>query len=190
MTWKKAEKSVTTHQTRISISTHQHKQAGFFFNNNNHSTRQEQNIMGSPQEGPNPLRPYYIPPSIGLPPPSSSHAQNAATSVSHSAKASFGNSARDLLTELDYSDYLSESSPSISGSAKDLLDRAIWKYSSVLMAQPFEAAKTILQAYVVQGDEQEGQIVPEERRRQSQGFGGNNYYDEVPLPHTQLALLY
>ncbi|KAK2756440.1 mitochondrial fusion and transport protein ugo1 [Arachnomyces sp. PD_36] len=131
--------------------------------------------MGSPEDGPNPLRPYYIPPSIGLPPPSSSYAQEASSSVS--AQARFGNSARDLLTELDYSDYLSDSSPSISGSTKDLLDRAIWKYSSVLMAQPFEAAKTILQAYVVPGDEQEGNIVPEDRQRQDQ-LRGDNYYED------------
>lgn len=92
------------------------------------------------------------------------------------------------MTELDYSDYLSESSPSISGSTKDLLDRALWKYSSVLMAQPFDAAKTILQAYVVQGDEQEGDIVPEEKLQRDHRFGGDNYYDDVCL--TPLSLLY
>lgn len=147
--------------------------------------------MGSPEEGPNPLRPYYIPPSIGLPPPSSSHAQDAASaSIPASAQARFGNSARDLLTELDYSDYLSDSSPSISGSTKDLLDRAIWKYANVLMAQPFETAKTILQANVVQGDEQEGEIVPEERQRRDHRFGGDNYYDDVRSSGAFIVLLH
>lgn len=144
--------------------------------------------MGSPEEGPNPLRPYYIPPSIGLPPPSSSYVQDAPAAAS--AQARFGHSARDLLTELDYSDYLSESSPSFSGSTKDLIDRAIWKYCSVLMAQPFDAAKTILQAYVVQGDDDEdGDIVPEERQHQrDHRFGGDNYYDDVCLSDSPFVL--
>lgn len=35
----------------------------------------------------------------------------------------------------------------MSGLIKKLLDQALWKYSSVLIAQPFEVAKTILQCY-------------------------------------------
>jgi len=79
---------------------------------------------------------------------------------------------------LDYADYL-ESSPSVSEWFKDLLDRAVWKYSSVLMAQPFDVAKTILQVYVVP-DGQDGQTVLDDRRRQSQAFR-DSYFEQVCL---------
>jgi fusion and transport protein UGO1 len=44
------------------------------------------------------------------------------------------------------------------------MDAAIWRYTSVLTAQPFDVAKTILQAYVVP-DSQDGQRPADERRR-------------------------
>lgn len=116
--------------------------------------------MSSTREGVNPLRPYYVPPSFGV------EASNA-SSPSHTAAPSstqvFGSSARDLLPDLDYSEYL-ESSPSLSEWIRDALDAAIWRYTSVLIAQPFDVAKTILQAYVVP-DSQDGQWVADERRR-------------------------
>ncbi|RHZ68182.1 hypothetical protein CDV55_106199 [Aspergillus turcosus] len=116
--------------------------------------------MSSTREGVNPLRPYYVPPSFGV------EASNA-SSPSHTAAPSsaqvFGSSARDLLPDLDYSEYL-ESSPSLSEWIRDALDAAIWRYTSVLIAQPFDVAKTILQAYVVT-DSQDGQWVADERRR-------------------------
>lgn len=90
-------------------------------------------------EGPNPLRPYYVPPSIGAP---SEVLQNKSAVNSTS---SFGSSARNILADLDYSDYLSESSSTSGSSLKDLLEHAIWKYTSIFLAQPFEVAKTILQ---------------------------------------------
>ena len=105
-------------------------------------------------EGPNPLRPYYIPPSIGSPP---DILQNKASTANISNKhglptsastSSFGSSARNILAEMDYSEYLSESSPSAGSSIRDLLEQAIWKYTSVFLAQPFEVAKTILQVHV------------------------------------------
>lgn len=49
---------------------------------------------------------------------------------------------------MDYSDYLSESSPSSGVSIKHILEHAIWKYTSVFLAQPFEVAKTILQVHL------------------------------------------
>src|SRR6266498_1138870 len=108
--------------------------------------------MNQPREGPNPLRPYYIPPSIGLSPDIPPNATTAGASAQHGAttKTSFGSSARDMFSDIDYSDYLSESSPSIAEMAKGLLDQAVWKYTNVLLAQPFEVAKTLLQVYVVQ----------------------------------------
>lgn len=97
--------------------------------------------MSIPSAGPNPLRPYYQPPSIGVSPdPIANSSVNAGTASSSKPTFSF--------PDLDYSDYLSDASPSISETVRDLFDKAIWKYSSVLMAQPFDVAKTILQVYL------------------------------------------
>lgn len=116
--------------------------------------------MNSTPEGPNPLRPYYVPPPIGL---SDSH---AASKVVSSAAAenitSFGTSARDILSDFDYSDYLGDSSPSVTESIKQLFENAARRYSRVLMSQPFEVAKTILQVYVAEDVAAE---VAEERRK-------------------------
>ena len=108
--------------------------------------------MSGPREAPNPLRPYYIPPSVGTRPLSGTTSSAAANSGSSKPTSSFsdprpslGSSARDLLSDLDYSEYLSDSSPSATAVVKGLVDRALWKYSSVLLAQPFEVAKTVLQ---------------------------------------------
>ncbi|KAI9725028.1 MAG: hypothetical protein M1812_000304 [Candelaria pacifica] len=111
--------------------------------------------MSTLQEGPNPLRPYYIPPSVGLPPdpildttPPGINRKNA---PSASSATNFGSSARDILSDLDYTDYLSESSPSAAELLRGFADQALWKYTSVLMAQPFEVAKIILQCHAAQG---------------------------------------
>ncbi|KAE8367398.1 hypothetical protein BDV27DRAFT_72767 [Aspergillus caelatus] len=126
--------------------------------------------MSSSREGLNPLRPYYSPPSMGL------EASNATSSPPDASSAHvFGSSARDLLPDLDYSDYL-ENSPSVSSWIRDALDRALWKYTSLLTAQPFDVAKTILQAYVVP-DSQDGQWLMDGHRRQSSG-ARNDPYDE------------
>lgn len=105
-------------------------------------------------EGPNPLRPYYIPPSFGSP-SDILHNKSSAPNISNknalsnlSSTASFGSSARNILADMDYSDYLSESSPSSGVSIKHILEHAIWKYTSVFLAQPFEVAKTILQVHL------------------------------------------
>lgn len=50
-----------------------------------------------------------------------------------------------MFSDLDYRDYASDVSPSTVQTVKDLIDELMWKYTSVLMAQPFEVAKTILQ---------------------------------------------
>lgn len=51
-----------------------------------------------------------------------------------------------MFNDLDYKGYLDDGSPTVSQSLKEFLDDLVWKYTSVLMAQPFEVAKTILQA--------------------------------------------
>lgn len=46
---------------------------------------------------------------------------------------------------MDYSDYMSESSPSASSMGKALIEQGIRKYFSMFCVQPFEVGKTILQ---------------------------------------------
>lgn len=48
--------------------------------------------------------------------------------------------------DLDYKGYLNDDSPSMAQNVKELLNDLVWKYTSVVMGQPFEVAKTILQA--------------------------------------------
>jgi fusion and transport protein UGO1 len=103
------------------------------------------------RDAPNPLRPYYIPPSIGLAPelPPASHA--AASSHAPTASYSFGSQARDMLSDLDYDSYFPGSSPTVAEHARKLLDHALWNYTSILLAQPFDVAKTLLQIHQARG---------------------------------------
>jgi fusion and transport protein UGO1 len=104
--------------------------------------------MSGSREGPNPLRPYYIPPSIGLPSdatPAPSSASQAYSSSKNGRAATYASSARDLFSDIDYSDYVSEGSQSTFDLIKELLDQALYKYMSVLLSQPFDIAKTVLQ---------------------------------------------
>ena len=102
------------------------------------------------REGANPLRPYYVP-HAGLSP-------DSVNATHASSRATIGGSARDLLLDLDYSDYL-DASPSLSDGLRGLVDRAVWRYSSTLLAQPFDVAKTLLQIYVAPGDEEFQDVV-------------------------------
>jgi fusion and transport protein UGO1 len=102
---------------------------------------------------PNPLRPYYIPPTVEpLPAKTKSNSTGAAVKnrassakAASTSKPGYGSSAREMLSDLDYSEYLSDGSPSITEMIKTLMDQGLWKYTSVLFAQPFEVAKTVLQ---------------------------------------------
>ncbi|KAL3469574.1 hypothetical protein BJX99DRAFT_265037 [Aspergillus californicus] len=125
----------------------------------------------SSREGLNPLRPYYVPPSIGLDQDSFSSPPNA------SSTQVFGGSARDLLPDLDYSDYL-DTSPSVSDWIREALDSAVWRYTSVLTSQPFDVAKTILQTYVVPDGSSEARFSKGDRERSGRG-SRNDSYDDV-----------
>ncbi|KAI5285856.1 mitochondrial fusion and transport protein ugo1 [Ascosphaera aggregata] len=106
--------------------------------------------MAQNTEAPNPLRPYYVPPSIGLPSTGPSSQPPLTATVDHNPANRINHissSARNLLPDFDYADYLAESSPTLSEGIKDLIDQAIFKYTSVLLLQPFDLAKTILQVY-------------------------------------------
>ncbi|CCU79083.1 mitochondrial fusion protein (Ugo1) [Blumeria hordei DH14] len=99
------------------------------------------------QEPPNPLRPYYRPPSIGISQPST-----VTTLTTHGLgpnngnASSYASSARDIFSEIDYKDYLSKSSPSSLESIKCQVDEWLYRYVGTLFAQPFDVAKIILQA--------------------------------------------
>lgn len=130
-------------------------------------------LMATSRDQPNPLRPYYIPPSIGL---LNDPVPNAAPRVSPSAKPSasppkpsFGSQARDILSDLDYGVDLSlgDGSPTVAEMAKKLLDQAVWNYTSVLFAQPFEVAKTVLQLHSPRSDQQSGLLDPEDAKRRA-----------------------
>ncbi|CAO1606062.1 hypothetical protein XANCAGTX0491_009561 [Xanthoria calcicola] len=107
--------------------------------------------MSAPKDGPNPLRPYYVPPSVGNNAGTQSSSQPSPSlgvkygSSPSASSPSFGSSARNILADMDYSDYLSDPSPSSTATVKALAEQALWKYTSVFLAQPFDVAKTLLQ---------------------------------------------
>lgn len=103
----------------------------------------------SHRQGVNPLRPYYVPPTIGEPTvePANIPGPTAFTRTANNgaAPAKYASKARDMFSDLDYKDYIAEPSPSVVGNIKDAVNEMMWKYTSVFLAQPFEAAKLILQ---------------------------------------------
>ncbi|KAI9847926.1 MAG: mitochondrial fusion and transport protein ugo1 [Sclerophora amabilis] len=140
--------------------------------------------MSSSREGPNPLRPYYVPhsPNLSSEIPTSSNSTGSAgfsgkNGPSPASKPSFS-SARDIFSDLDYSDYLSDSSPSAVDIIKGVLDQALWKYTSVLLAQPFEVAKTVLQCHVASAFEEAK--AASEKRKLRQDYHRDRSYDTLP----------
>ncbi|KAF1968772.1 mitochondrial carrier [Bimuria novae-zelandiae CBS 107.79] len=137
--------------------------------------------MATSRDAPNPLRPYYIPPSIGLLPeqPQNNSSSPAAPSYSsRTPKPSFGSQARDILSDLDYDSYFPDSSPSVAEHAKKLLDHALWNYTSVLLAQPFEVAKTLLQVHQAQGQAPPGlRLNGDEIKSRPNSFASGKYED-------------
>jgi fusion and transport protein UGO1 len=61
-----------------------------------------------------------------------------------------------MFSEMDYTDYMSDASPSTIESIRKTLDDAMYRYVSVLLSQPFDVAKTILQVKRQDGDMSEG----------------------------------
>ncbi|KAK0720095.1 mitochondrial carrier domain-containing protein [Lasiosphaeris hirsuta] len=103
--------------------------------------------MANHSEGVNPLRPYYIPPSIGESPESLPTPGPRAFTQSN-ATGNYASKARGMFSDIDYKDYIADPSPSVIQTVRELLDELLWKYTSVMMAQPFEVAKTIMQVRV------------------------------------------
>jgi fusion and transport protein UGO1 len=100
--------------------------------------------MSSMRDGSNPLRPYYRPPSIGRPQDSPASTSSVLGPKNGSA-ASYASSAREIFSDVDYSDYFSEASPSTIESVQNMLNEGLYKYFSILLSQPFDVAKTVLQ---------------------------------------------
>jgi fusion and transport protein UGO1 len=95
---------------------------------------------------PNPLRPYYIPPSIGPAPgavPNNASAQTTTMPRAARPTSSYQSNATDLLPDIDL-DFRSSAGEAWTNT-RALLDTLAWRYASCLMAQPFDVAKTILQ---------------------------------------------
>jgi fusion and transport protein UGO1 len=107
--------------------------------------------MTTRRDGVNPLRPYYVPPSIGEPSdlsPSPSLPNPFRSGVGSPTNGTqYASKARDIFTDLDYKGYIGEAPPSLVRTVKELVDDMLWKYTSALMAQPFEVAKTVMQVY-------------------------------------------
>lgn len=145
--------------------------------------------MANHSEGVNPLRPYYIPPTIGEPPElPPTPGPNAFT---HSnATGNYASKARDIFSDIDLKDYVAEPSPSLVQSVKDLIDELVWKYSSVLMAQPFEVAKTILQVRIQDDLGGLAAAAAEEEAKRVQASQRTPGYDQVCLPKPNIRAGY
>ena len=135
--------------------------------------------MASTRDAPNPLRPYYMPPSIGLPPDAAHNHSSTASYSARTPKPSFGSQARDMLSDLDYDSYFPDTSPTFTEHAKRLVDQALWNYTSVLLAQPFEVAKTILQVHQAPGQTPPGLQVNGEHflRSRPSSFASGKFED-------------
>ncbi|RFU31535.1 hypothetical protein B7463_g4818, partial [Scytalidium lignicola] len=134
------------------------------------------------QEAPNPLRPYYIPPSIGLPPETSANTTGASTyglGLKNGSASSYASSARDIFSDIDYSEYLSDASPSSIEMVRSFIDELFYRYITILLAQPFEVAKVVLQVRDQGSRKPSGPtIAPEAVRRISSSYRDKTY-DEV-----------
>ncbi|KAK4122159.1 mitochondrial carrier [Parathielavia appendiculata] len=139
--------------------------------------------MASHNDGVNPLRPYYIPPTIGEPPEALPTPGPRAFSHANST-GRYASKARDIFSDIDYKDYIAEPSPSAVQTLKEVLDELLWKYTSVLMAQPFEVAKTIMQVRAqddlggLEAAAATAAAAAAEEARQKQASQRINMYDE------------
>lgn len=118
----------------------------------------------------NPLRPYYVPPSIGK----ETHAIPNATSARPTPQSSFS------FPDLDYSDYIPEASPSVTRQIKGLIDSVVWRYTNVVLAQPFEVAKLILQTRVAQEKDLDEAFIVRDPELDPRGFEEDDEDDEEP----------
>ena len=81
-----------------------------------------------------------------------------------------------MFSDIDYSDYLTDTSPSTIQSIRQQIDDWFYRYMSVLLAQPFDVAKTILQVRSQTADD--GTIsIAEELQPRASNYGDAIYPD-------------
>jgi fusion and transport protein UGO1 len=143
--------------------------------------------MATSRDTPNPLRPYYRPPSIGIPidTPGTTSSGTHGLGPKNGSAASYASSARDMFSELDYGDYLSDNTPTAVESVRKQVDDWFYKYTSILLAQPFDVAKLVLQ---VRSHDLEDESIPLSIRntgsRQS-SYRNSAYSDVWIVPKVQ-----
>jgi fusion and transport protein UGO1 len=146
--------------------------------------------MSYQRDEPNPLRPYYKPPSIGIyqdsPGPTAPSLGTHGLGSKNGSAASYASSARDMFSDIDYSEYLSDSSPSAFDLVRKQVDDWFYRYISVLLSQPFDVAKTVLQVRIQDADDILGAKVVDGLRRQ-ESYRSERYAD---VGREVLLLLY
>lgn len=142
--------------------------------------------MATPRDGPNPLRPYYIPPSIGIPQdvPTSTNSGTHGLGPRNGSAASYASSAREMFSDIDYSEYLSETSPSSAQSVQRWVNEALHKYMSILLSQPFDVAKMVLQVRSLENGDSTAPSTPTNNVKRSSSYRDNRY-DDVRKFNTQ-----
>ncbi|ESZ98581.1 hypothetical protein SBOR_1031 [Sclerotinia borealis F-4128] len=142
--------------------------------------------MSTSREGPNPLRPYYVPPSIGIPqeiPITTSGTHGVG--LKNGSAASYASSARDIFSDIDYSDYLSDTSPSTIDSLQKFINETFTNYAGILCGQPFEIAKTVLQVKSQDvEDETTPAVVVEKIKRPPSDYNENYPSDDSDADET------
>jgi fusion and transport protein UGO1 len=102
---------------------------------------------GTSRDATNLLRPYHRTELEALQATAYSATVSPTSMPARSHGGSGGRDFRDMFSDIDYGDYLPNASPSTSGMAKRIMDEALWNYTSIVLSQPFEVAKVILQCY-------------------------------------------
>jgi fusion and transport protein UGO1 len=92
---------------------------------------------------------------------------------------------------MDYSDYISDSGPSGTEVMKGLVEQALWKYTSVFLAQPFDVAKTVLQVQLAgQGQKPASRLVAEDDMRRRPGnYRRGSYEVRTRANHAKTVLI-
>ena len=142
--------------------------------------------MGGSSREPNPLRPYYIPPSIGpTQAAQSTQTPRPANSSGSRPTPAFSSPARDYLPDIDLD--LKTTTGEAWQYTRTLFDTLVWRYTSVLLAQPFDVSKTILQVTVPPSSATTGglktpfahdRVNSAQRRRRSYGVDDGDETDE------------
>jgi len=83
-----------------------------------------------------------------------------------------------MLSDLNYNDILGESASTTSKSLRSLADQALWKYSSVFMAQPFEVAKMVLQVKMGSSNVPSAKQKERYQRRSLGAYGSDRGYGD------------